>query len=291
MNKPLPPVSPDDRSIWWLASYPKSGSTWVRMFMNCFISGFPLNINTAFQYVISDTHLPLVQSATLRPATELTDREQVYARTAMLMNALNMSQAIDLCVKTHHAKVNVDDIPLIPPKITKRALYLIRDPRDVVISMADHMGESIDTVIEYMNNMTQAARHRTSNQAHYLLTWSKHVESWTGRNNNVEYTVIRYEDLVANPEEVFIKVVNALGFHAINKDKFNFALKQTTFENLRAMEDEFGFKEKGEGEKFFRVGKAGQWKTVLTEEQIRLIEENHKEVMSQHGYEPALVRV
>lgn len=284
-------VCVNDRKIWWLASYPKSGNTWVRMFLNTYLSGFPVDLNTGFQYALGDNNAGYFQSVYCRPINELTHPEQVYLRPAVLMTAISLSACKHVCLKTHHAKVQVDDIPLFPPKVSAGGIYIIRDPRDIAISYADHTGETIDKTIENMADMHYVNEHHTSKLIHILTTWSVHVTTWTEKNKDIPIEVIRYEDMLENPEQEFKKILKALGFSRIKKDKFKFALEQTTFLNLTKLEEKGGFREKGKGEKFFRVGRANQWQEKLTPKQVEKIEEDHSEVMEKFGYTRARVLV
>ena len=120
--------------IWWLASYPKSGNTWVRMFINCAITRFPVNLNASYQYAISDMLGHLYQAASAMSINDMGIREAIYLRPAALINHLAINTGRDACLKTHHANITVDDIPMCPAKLSKGALYLIRDPRDIVVS-------------------------------------------------------------------------------------------------------------------------------------------------------------
>jgi len=283
------PVS--ERKIWWIASYPKSGNTWVRMFINAYVTGFPIDLNSAFQFAMGDLNPGYMQMVSIRPADNLTSTEQFAYRSAVLMNLISLSPAQHIVLKTHHAKVNADGFLMIPPILSKGAVYVIRDPRDVAISYADHMGISIDKVIEKMNIMQHVAEHRVTKLIHIVTTWSVHVESWTDKNNDIPVTVVRYEDMLSNPEEEFAKILKGLGFPIINEERFYFALEQTKFEELRKFEDKFGFRERGAGEKFFRVGKSGQWFDVLTNEQIAQIEKDHSKYMEKYGYTLSCVGV
>lgn len=275
----------NERKIWWLASYPKSGNTWVRMFLNAYMSGFPIDINSGFQYASGDNNAGYFQTVYCRPVNDLTHPEQVYLRPAALMTALNLSACKHVCLKTHHAKVQVDDIPLFPPKISAGGVYIIRDPRDVAISFADHLAESLDKTIENMNTIEYVNEHQESKLIHVLTTWSMHVTTWTVKNKDIPITVIRYEDMLKYPQHEFTRILHALGIKNVNNDKLLFAIEQTKFNNLQRIEKKQGFRELGKGKKFFRVGKANQWPEILTPEQVEKIEEAHGEVMEQHGYE------
>ena len=274
----------NERKIWWIASYPKSGNTWVRMFLNAYATGFPVDMNSAFQYAMGDLNPGQMQLVSARPSNNLTSVEQFCYRSAMLMNIISTSPACNITLKTHSAKVNADGFVMIPPILSRGAVYIVRDPRDVVISYADHMGISIDTTIEKMNLMEHVTEHKDSKLIHILTTWSVHVKSWTEVNTDIPTTVIRYEDMLEEPSAQFRVILNALGFPVINEEKFQFALEQTKFKNLQRYEEKYTFRERGAGKRFFRVGKSGQWKTKLTRKQIRQIEKDHGEYMSKHGY-------
>lgn len=279
-------IHPDERKIWWFASYPKSGSTWLRMFVNAYITGFPLDINSPFQFAINDLTSQVIQITCARPINKLTLEEQAYFRPAALMNFLNIYAAKDMALKTHHAKIAINDIQVCPHQLSRGAIYIIRDPRDVAISFSDHVGESIDNVIDYMSNVKFVLKN-VDNLYHVLLTWSEHVRSWTRENSNIITLVIRYEDLLSNPFETFGKVIEFLG-HKIEKKRLQFAINETKFTKLRAVEDKDGFNEVSKiskSGKFFRVGKEGQWREILTQKQIARIERDHGEIMKRFGYE------
>lgn len=273
-----------ERKIWWIASYPKSGNTWVRMFINAYMSGFPLDINSGFQYATGDNHLPYFQMCCVRQANQLEATEQVMLRPAALLNALNLSASKHVCLKTHHAKVKVEESLLIHPNISAGSVYIVRDPRDVAISYADHLGWSIDEVISVMGKHEFIAQHPVTNLIHFLTTWSTNVDTWTIKNNDVPVEVIRYEDMLTDSDTAFRRILKGLGVTDINEDKFDFALKETTFSNLQKLENKGGFREKGKGKKFFRKGKFGQWKMKLTNEQCKMIQKDHGEVMERYGY-------
>ena len=280
----------NERKIWWLASYPKSGNTWARMFLNAYVTGFPLDVNSAFQYAMGDLNPSYYQLVSARPANDLTSTEQFCYRSAALMNLISMSPACNITLKTHHAKVAADEFVLIPPSLSRAAVYIVRDPRDVAISYADHLGETIDTTIQRMNEMQHVAEHRVSKLIHVLTTWSTHVKSWTDVNNNIPVVVIRYEDMIDNTEETFRKILKGLGILIIDELRFKFAMEQTTFDNLKKLEENGTFREKGAGEKFFRVGKYNQWHSVLNKKQIKKIEEDHGEYMIKYGYNPVYAK-
>jgi hypothetical protein len=174
----------DRKRIWWLASYPKSGSTWMRMFINAYISHFPVDINSAWQYVAGDLQPRMYQFTCGKSLHEIDDVDCVYYRPAVLCNHCHAAMTRDLCLKTHNAKLELDGIPLIPPKLSRGALYIIRDPRDIVLSLADHLALTVDKAIEVMCNEQFQIVKEPYRLWHWLASWSTHVKSWTDKEVN-----------------------------------------------------------------------------------------------------------
>jgi hypothetical protein len=275
----------DNTNISWLASYPKSGSTWVRMFLNAYITTFPLNINNPYQYVYKDSDAGLLQLLCPTDIKELSHSEQFAYRPAMLLNMLKLYKT-KICLKTHNAKICVNGIQVIPTFLSDKAIYLVRDPRDVCISLSHHLDYTIDQTIEFMNNIKQGVSFVETNLTDLILTWSKHIESWVDKNTDLSYKVIKYEDMLSDPIYAFVQILRHLSLNTIEdaEYRFNFAMEQSSFENLQRLENTKGFVEKGRRGNFFRVGKAGQWKKDLSVEQIDKIIEDHGYMMEKYNY-------
>lgn len=270
--------------IWWIASYPKSGNTWVRMFLNAYVSGFPVNINSAFQYASGDLMPHMYQLTAAQPIDRMNDVDQFYYRPAVLMNFLYSAATRDVALKTHHARVEVDGVPLIPPRLSKGALYVVRDPRDVAVSFAKHLDVDVGQAIELMVSNETTLDKRDSKLFHLLTSWSSHVDSWTLSNKTVPTVVIRYEDMVREPEMTFSRVLDGLGFQDVDEGRLNFALEQSSFNQLRSQEVAKGFKENGRGKRFFDEGRIGRWQEVLSNDERETIEVTFKNAMARFGY-------
>lgn len=276
------------RKIWWIASFPKSGNTLVRMFLNAYVTKFPLNINAHYQYATMDSDARLYQRLSSRPLDDLQPAEIVYLRPAMLMEACLECYPRDACFKTHNAALIVGGVQLIPPYLTKEALYIVRDPRDVAVSYSRHGGKTIDETIEMMAQNNHNGK-REHNIRDYICTWSEHVNSWLDIRAFPVH-VMRFEDMIADRDTAFRHILPALGFRTIDEDSFEFALEQTSFKALQAKERATKFRE-AKHCKFFRQGRAGVWREILSAEQVERIETTHRDAMLRVGYEPSLVGV
>lgn len=281
-----PQNAPARNGIWWLASYPKSGNTWARMFLNAAITRFPCRLNSVYQYVAGDLTPAAYQSVLSVPLERIGTREAVYCRPAALVNQL-AQVGRDLCLKTHHAQLTIDDIPLCPAKLSKGAAYLVRDPRDVCLSFARHMGVSIDEAIAMMGRPHCTITVQGGPLFHYLSSWSAHVRSWLDTRSPIPTAMIRYEDLVADPLKTFRALCGSLGLDDhIDDDALRYGVDQTQFDRLREAEQTQGFQETGNKQDiFFHRGRAGRWREELTPEQIARLEADHGEVMTELGYQ------
>jgi len=279
----------DWRRIWWIASYPKSGSTWVRMVLNSYLTGFPPEINLPWQYATGDLQRELYQLTCALPLSEMDSVAQFYYRPAVLMNFVLASRTTDCALKTHHMRAELNGIPLIPPELTKAALYIVRDPRAVAVSLADHLGRSINYTIDLMAE-NQATIHRPEDGlCHLLGAWCSHVDSWT-LSPPFRVTVVRYEDLIGNATETWAAALRGLGIPEVDPEKLATALERCSFQRLQEAEAAEGFREVGAGGQFFRRGTTDSWRETLTESQTKAIEAAHGESMRRWGYLDAIER-
>lgn len=266
----IKPVPERRKNLIWLASYPKSGSTWLRLFIHAYLTGGTVGINDVF--AVSDTAGALYEKVSPIPVDELKTTECFHLRTAALFRLAHDEE--DRIVKTHCCNGVVHGVELIPQAFTRAAIYIVRDPRDIAVSYSDHLGKPIDDVIEMMNSPVTMSGTKLSQ---YLSSWSEHVESWTRK---LPYPVLayRYEDLISRPYECFAGLARFLT-GSVDEEKLVKSINSVSLNNLRKQEDEHGFVERSvHQERFFRKG-GSHWREVLSEKQARKIEEDHGPVM------------
>lgn len=260
------------------------------MFINAAVTRFPVDLNSTYQYVIGDSAHCAFQAVSSIPITQLEPRDVVYMRPAAIINQLAMAGR-DMCMKTHHANLTIDDIPLCPAKISKGALYVVRDPRDVVISLSKHVGMDIDEAIDLMASENACLTRDGFHVFSLISSWSDNVRSWLDEQNAIPTQCVRYEDMLHDREATFVKILEALGLR-LEPEAIEFGLEQTVFERLKQKEDETGFRETGnKQERFFNTGMAGKWRGILTDDQVARIERDHGDMMQELGYELSLTNV
>jgi len=271
--------------IYWLASYPRSGNTWVRMFLRAYMKGH-CDINATEDIVEGvHSHLPW-QAASAAPIHYLkfTDRMDYY--TAALKNSLFLKNGQDIRLKTHDANAEPHGRQTVPKHITKGGVYIVRDPRDVACSYADYKGCTIDEAIEAMNDDTHAIGSGDTYAWSFLGNWSNHVMSWAGDSSPQFVHCVKYEDLQEKPYETFGGIIKGLGLVERGEAAIRKAVQEVEFSKLKQREQKEGFSEsEHKGDRFFRKGKIGSWREELTQEQAERIEEDHSEVMNKLGYE------
>ncbi len=276
------------KNIAWLASYPKSGNTWTRSFLRAYqYDAFePIRLNQIGRISKSDSRLTHFQAVAGKPGGILTD-EEINALRPKVQEDISREIGVHQVAKTHNARFTIDGIPLIQDQFTRKAVYLVRNPLDVVDSLADHNSLSIDQTIDTMNNpehIIGAAQEVFVTQ--YIGTWSEHVRSWT-EATEFPVLVLKYEDLLADPVGKFGELLAFLGWY-FDQERLQRAVQLSSFDVLQQSEQQQGFEEvshRSRSGRFFRRGQADAWKQILTPPQITRILSHHAETMQAVGYE------
>ena len=271
-------------AILWLASFPKSGNTWMRAFIaNYFANGREaMSLAQLQEFGFSDAHGWPYEKLTGRPHQTLSDEELGQLRPKV-QEMMARSRQDHVFLKSHFPVFTTGDVPSINRQVGLGAIYIIRNPWDVAVSYADHAGFSVDEAIEAIAQPGLAVEPDAKNIRQFLGGWSGHVKSW----NNVEgmpLHTVRYEDLTAKPRETFAKVITFLNLPA-DKQRLRKAIKFSSFRELSRQEARNGFAEKSQNaERFFRKGKAGGWQNVMTEDQVQRVLDDHREALMHFGY-------
>jgi hypothetical protein len=272
--------------ILWLASYPKSGNTWLRVFLhNLFRDpNEPYDINKLNEFCSADYVGAWYQTFSRKPAIEMT-MEEVAALRPQVHEALTRVHPDTVFVKTHNALVSDRGSEMITMAQTAGAIYVLRNPLDVTISYAHHYGLDLDTAIEALNLPGQMMPNSNLHVYQIFGSWSENVKSWTATPHPALH-VMRYEDMTDHPLETFGAAAAFLGLRP-SRERLTRALQNSSFEELRKQEDKDGFQERSDkSEKFFRKGEVGQWRALLTSAQVDRIVEANKEQMERFGYWP-----
>ena len=273
-------------SIIWLASYPKSGNTWVRAFLQNFLdaSDAPSDINALDRYFADESKPNWYVPHAGSPLSDL-DTAAICALRPLVHRDIAASRPGSVIVKTHNILGEFNGLPLHDMSVTAGAVYVLRNPLDVVPSVADHFGLSIDAAIEFLNSETTGSPTDEANVASVLSSWSAHVRSWVDGGGEATH-VMRFEDLLAKPAKSFRALVRFLGLER-DEARLRRAMRFSSFGELQRQERERGFRERSPNSKrFFRSGRRDQWRTALDGGQVERIVAAHGETMRRFGYLP-----
>jgi aryl sulfotransferase len=281
-------MSKSNKNIVWLASYPKSGNTWFRVFLSNLLSDslHPVDINDLTETTISSNR-NIIDSYLGIHSSELTVEETDKLRPQVFKRFSDEKEGTAY-VKTHEAwTLNSNGNPIFPEEITKGVLYFIRNPLDIAISYAHHNSETIDKTISVLNNnfskLCETKDKLNIQTQQQLTSWSNHVSSWID-DSKLPLHIIRYEDMLDHPLESFKSAVDFLNLKYEESEIIK-AISHSSFDTLKVMEASDGFKERGmHSEAFFRKGQSNKWETELLQTQINEIVKHHKEIMERFGY-------
>ncbi|MGH6892785.1 MAG: sulfotransferase domain-containing protein [Dongiaceae bacterium] len=272
--------------IIWLASYPKSGNTWMRAFLHNLLRDphESYDINKITDFSTSDSSIDWYTAQDKRPWREWTPFDVARMRRGAQLSICAWRRD-DTFVKTHNASIAFLGYPLIYPDLTAGAIYMVRNPLDVCISLSHHYGCDIDTAIDILGDDTTGSKANDKLVQEIHKGWSTHVDSWTAQQRP-GLAVLRYEDMLKNPIKAFSGLVSFMGLKP-PRQRLERAIERASFRALREQEDQKGFKEKSPyAQKFFREGRSGQWRDALTQVQIEKIAAAHKGQMQRFGYWP-----
>ncbi len=259
--------------IIWLASFPKSGNTWVRVLLaNYFMPKTKApDINSLSQFTTGDVRKDFFDRALGKPYTGSTIEEWLEVRQKAL-RLIAASKPNHHFVKTHCTTMRMNDMDIIPPEVTAAAVYVIRNPFDLAPSFARHQSLDLDSTIERMSSPANVMA--TSNGIFEPLgRWDDHVNAWTTAPGLPLY-VIRYEDMIANSGKVVGTLLQKFMKVKVDRPKLAYAVKAASFKSLQKQEKELGFAEKPSSMKsFFAKGKVGSWREDLTPAQVGRIRE------------------
>lgn len=278
--------------VFWLASYPKSGNTWMRALLANYLADAdePVDINAlgggpiASARGLFDDHVGVEASDLTQDEIERY-RGRVYERFA----AEHDDGDPPLFCKVHDAwTLGPDGEPLFSERSTAGVIYLIRNPLDVAVSFAHHSASTVERMVNAMLDPDYCfvgRDDRLHNQLRQrLLTWAGHAESWVDRSR-LPVLVVRYEDTKADPVASFTRVIEFAGLDP-NPERIRKAVEFSRFDRLKALEQEQGFGEKmPKSASFFRKGQVGSWSDELPVELAEKLCDAFEETMQRFGYE------
>ena len=278
--------------IIWLASYPKSGNTWVRSMISSLLYSNDGNFN--FELMLKVSQFP-EKKYFKNFVNDFSNFNEIKESWILAQDTINLDNQIKV-LKTHQGNYTVGKNSFTNDQNTLATIYIVRDPRALITSISNHYTLSIDGACDFLitpqiiGNTKKWEDKETGMQC-LLGKWSDHYRSWTRNKNNL--LLIKYEDLIQNPENEFKKIIYFLKKYLDIKtddSKNKKILETTSFENLKKMEQKGLFKENVLNKKddskvnFFHLGPANNWKNNINENAKNKIEKNFYDEMRELKY-------
>ena len=282
--------------IIWLASYPKSGNTWVRSFLTTVL--YSVDGENSFEHLYKIKQFPLSTQLN-NYIDDYKDMGQLARSWLIAQQAINLDGKIKL-FKTHHVNCKIDNQPFTDLDNTLGVVHIVRDPRNVVTSIKNHYSlPNIKAAKNFLldDNMwiQRPEKERGQNDGRVVPTlissWKTNYQSWKNKSKN--YLLIRYEDLINSPFDTFkiiCEYISKLMNIEIKDEKIEKAILTNSFEKLKKLEeigkfDEYKIRLKTEKEfKFFNLGPNNSWEKILDKETIDDIQNSFSIEMKELNY-------
>ena len=280
----------NNNGIVWIASYPKSGNTWIRSIITSMLYTKDGKFN--FELIKKIDQFETLHNFKFLKQIKIDHFEQLNKMNIVSQYWLEAQKKIidknkTLFFKTHSANYDYDNLVFANNETTKGCIYIIRDPRDIVISYSKFLGISVDEMVKIITLRENKIYDPSKKIGVFLTRWDYHVASWVRINK--PKLILKYEDMLLNPRQLIIQIAKYLiedlniKFN-IDDDKINNIVRTTSFRKLKDDEEKSGFFESSKNSVFFRSGKKNQWQDILTKKQLLFIEGNFKQYMTMYKY-------
>ena len=279
----------------WLASYPKSGNTLVRSMLAAYFFSNDGVYN--FDLIKNIKQFP-VNALFQRMGIDIQDEEQVLKNYIKVQASFNKKNSVQF-LKTHSYLFNINNHAFTDLNNSLGAIYIVRDPRNIVNSLANHLGASAEKSADILINSFKFGNIFSDQIAEqtrlYLGTWGGNYNSWKSFDSDGRYLLIKYEDLISDRDFIFRKILKFIhkiqgAKFQIDKKKFQNAIETTNFDRMKLLEKEKGFfeakvhAETGKKIPFFNLGPKNDWRKMLDKKIRKKIEDAFKKEMLELGY-------
>jgi len=275
-------------SITWLASYPKSGNTWVRTFLTNYVQDLdePADIN---KLIGGWSYLERAQFDDIMglSSSDMTEDELNHYRPSFHAAMVEHAES-PVFIKSHEAYRRFPNGSSLFGSVQgSKAIHLVRNPLDVAVSFAHHNDKTIDRTIKQLGNPKAKMSGGAFRFIEFMSDWTSHNESWIGQDE-IPVLSLRYEDMLSDTEACFTEIIRFTGLD-FAEDRLKKAISFSSFDQSQKQEKQRGFRERQPTAKsFFRNGQVDDWQNALSPEQVSKIVGKHGPLMERLGYASAL---
>ena len=276
--------------IIWIASYPKSGNTYLRSFISSYYFSKKGKFN--FELLMNVLQFPSVKFAKKNLNSELEASYNWIYNQNQFFSGENIH-----FIKTHNSLNQYKGNSFTTNNLSLGAIYIVRDPRNLITSMTHHYSLSYEQaykkLIDENASLLEKSREGDYSNFSFLGSWSSHFRSWKN-SKDFKTLFIKYEDLENNKYDTFKKIVQFINDlkkdkSSLNEKKFVNSINSTNFSNLRNKEEIEGFEESvnsksGEKKRFFNLGFNNRWQKILPKNILTKLNNNLQSDLNDLGY-------
>ena len=276
--------------IIWIASYPKSGNTWVRSIIS--------------SYFFSDTgdfDFNLLKNISLYPGPKYFKNKINKPGEVSLFWESSQKNIVtkekQTFLKTHNALIALNNRVFTSEKTSLGAIYIVRDPRNILSSLKNHYDfKDYNEAFEFMKNKKKYIWDIRKNNDYsgfqFLGSWQEHYKSWI-KNQKFKTLLVKYEDLERDCYSTSLKLIQYIlllkGKESKVDEKNLFrSIESTKFDVLKKKENDFGFDESIKvndiNKSFFFLGPENKWQKKLPNDILKKIENEFQEDLKYFNY-------
>ena len=277
--------------IIWIASYPKSGNTYLRSFISSYF--FSKKGKFDFNLLLNVLQFPSIKFTKKNLNSKLEASQNWIYNQKQFFSGENIH-----FIKTHNTLDQYEGNNFTSKNLSLGAIYIVRDPRNLITSMTHHYSlnydEAYKILIDQNASLLEKSLENDFSNFTFLGSWSNHYKSWKN-SKDFETLFLKYEDLENNKYETFKKIVQFINNLkkkkiSINEKKLLNSIKSTNFSNLRNKEENEGFEESvysksGEKKRFFNLGFNNRWQKILPKNILLKLNNNLQNDLNDLGYE------
>jgi len=287
----------NSQNIFWLASYPKSGNTMLRLFLSLYFfseDGILNDFNVMKNIIGLNNYKIYEKLKDIPPLDSFVSNPEIICNYWLLAQKkiIELHPNKILFFKTHNAQITSNSLNFTNNSVTRGFIYIVRDPRSVLLSTMDHYDhKTYEDAAKYLLSDKHITYVKGNFLPEFILSWKSHFLSWKSflnENKNLGL-IIKYEDMVRRPKETFLDILSffqtKINFE-IEMKKFSNAVDAVQFKKLKKLENEISFDEKSNNAKnFFRKGIVDEWKSVLPRSIANNIKKSFEKEMRDLNYD------
>ena len=277
--------------IIWIASYPKSGNTYLRSFISSYY--FSKKGKFDFELLLNILQFPSVKFVKKNLNSQLEASQNWIYNQKQFFSGEKIQ-----FVKTHNSLNQYKGNSFTTKDISLGSIYIVRDPRNLVTSISHHYSmeysQAYDKILDENASLLEKSRDGDYSNFTFLGSWSNHYKSWKN-SKDFKTLFIKYEDLENNKYDTFREIIKFIDNlkndkSSFNEKKFLNSINSTNFSNLRNKEENEGFEESvssrsGNKKRFFNLGFNNRWQKILPKSILSKLNNNLQSDLNDLGYD------